>query len=87
MKADPAAQKRLLDLQELDSRADRLRHQRGSLPEIHRIAELEEQRRTIDDQRRDAQILTDDLTSEQQRADADESFAAWARRADEEALR
>lgn len=71
MKADPAAQKRLLDLQELDSRADRLRHQRGSLPEIHRIAELEEQRRTIDDQRRDAQILTDDLTSEQQRADAD----------------
>ena len=71
MKADPDAQTRLLDLQELDSRADRLRHQRGSLPEIHRIAELEEQRRALDDQRRDAQILTDDLTAEQQRADAD----------------
>lgn len=71
MKADPAAQHRLLDLQELDSRSDRLRHQRGAMPEILRIAELEEQLHTLDGQRRDARIAVDDLTREQQRADAD----------------
>lgn len=71
MKADPSAQLRLLDLQQLDSRAAQLRHRRGTLPEIHRIAELEEKRHGLDNQRRDAQIAVDDLTLEQKRADAD----------------
>jgi predicted nucleic acid-binding Zn-ribbon protein len=71
VKADPSAQLRLLDLQQLDSRADQLRHRRATLPEIHRIAELEERRHGLDNQRRDAQIAVDDLTLEQKRADAD----------------
>lgn len=71
MKADPAAQRLLLDIQQLDQRADQLRHRRGNLPEIVRIAELEERRHGLDNQRRDARIAVDDLTVEQKRADAD----------------
>lgn len=71
MKADPSAQRRLLDLQQLDARADQLRHRRGTLPEIHRIAELEERRHSLDNERRDAQVTVDDLSLEQRRADAD----------------
>ena len=71
MKADPAAQRLLLDIQQLDQRADQLRHRRNNLPEIHRIAELEERRHGLDNQRRDAQISVDDLSVEQKRADAD----------------
>ena len=40
LKADPAAQLALLDLQELDARADLLRHQRETLPELAEIAAL-----------------------------------------------
>ena len=71
MKADPSDQLKLLDVQELDARADQLRHQRRSLPEIAEIAGLEAQRRTLADQLRDAQILVDDLAVEQRKADAD----------------
>ncbi len=71
MKADPSAQVRLLDLQDLDSRADQLRHQRRSLPEHARIVELTETRRRIDGQTHDARIAVDDLTAEQAKVDAD----------------
>ena len=71
LKAEPEAQTRLLALQELDSRADQLRHRRASLPERSVLAELETTRRTLHDQLRDAQILVDDLTVEQEKADAD----------------
>ena len=71
MKADPSAQVRLLDLQELDSRADLLRHQRRSLPETARLVELAEARALTDDQARDARIEVDDLAVEQAKVDAD----------------
>jgi predicted nucleic acid-binding Zn-ribbon protein len=71
LKADPSAQQQLLAVQELDSRADHLRHQRASLPEIVRIAELETGRGDVDDRLRDARIVVDDLTVEQKKADAD----------------
>ena len=71
MKADPSAQQQLLAVQELDSRADHLRHQRASLPEILRIAQLETGRGDLDDRLRDARIVVDDLTVEQKKADAD----------------
>lgn len=71
MKADPFAQLKLLDVQELDARADQLRHQRATLPEIAEIATLEKERRSLDDRKRDAQIAVDDLTVEQQKADRD----------------
>ena len=71
MKADSSAQVRLLDLQDLDSRADQLRHQRRSLPEHARLVELEETRRRIDGETLDARIAVDDLTAEQAKVDAD----------------
>ena len=71
LKADPAAQLALLDLQAIDARVDVLRHQRRTLPELAEIAALEESRAGFDAQRRDAQILVDDLTAEQTKVDAD----------------
>ena len=71
MKADPSAQVRLLDLQELDSRADQLRHQRRSLPETVQLADLTEARLVTENQARDARIEVDDLAVEQAKVDAD----------------
>jgi predicted nucleic acid-binding Zn-ribbon protein len=71
LKADPAAQLALLDLQAIDARADVLSHQRRNLPELTEIAALQESRAGFDAQRRDAQILVDDLTAEQLKVDAD----------------
>ncbi|WP_310527223.1 C4-type zinc ribbon domain-containing protein [Nocardioides sp.] len=71
MKADPSAQQQLLAVQELDSQADLLRHQRASLAEIVRITELETGRGDVDDRLRDARIVVEDLTVEQKKADAD----------------
>jgi uncharacterized protein len=61
----------LLDLQELDSRADQLRHQRGTLPVHDDLAALTMTRRDLGDQARDARIAVDDLTAEQTKVDAD----------------
>ncbi len=71
MKADPAAQRALLDLQGLDARIDQLRHQRAALPEVVEITSLEQSRRELVDRARDAQIVVDDLTVAQTKADAD----------------
>ena len=71
MKADASAQVRLLDLQDLDSRADQLRHQRRSLPEHAQLVELTETRKRIAGQTQDARIAVDDLTAEQAKVDAD----------------
>jgi predicted nucleic acid-binding Zn-ribbon protein len=71
LKADPSAQLKLLDVQTLDSRADRLRHQRASLPEIAEIASLTASRAELVDRARDQQIAVDDLTAAQKKADAD----------------
>ena len=69
MKADPAHQVELLEVQDLDARASQLRHQRAHLPELGEIATLEKERRAIADQERDARIAVDDLTAEQLKAD------------------
>jgi len=71
VKADPSAQVRLLDLQDLDSRAGQLRHQRRSLPEHALLEELSAARGRIDGEAQDARIIVDDLTSEQAKVDAD----------------
>ncbi len=71
LKADPSAQLALLDLQAIDARIDVLRHQRRTLPELAEISALEESRAELDAQRRDAQIVVDDLTVEQSKVDAD----------------
>ena len=71
MKADPSAQLHLLDVQELDSRADTLRHRLRSIPEAQQLEELTRRRREVDDAARDHRIEVADLTAEQKRADAD----------------
>lgn len=71
MKADPFAQLKLLDVQTMDARADHLRHQRASLPELAEIATLSASRAEVIDQIRDQQIVVDDLTAAQTKADAD----------------
>ena len=69
MKADPTHQLKLLDVADLDSRANQLRHQGAHLPELAEIASLEAERTALTDQVRDARIVADDLTVEQAKAD------------------
>jgi predicted nucleic acid-binding Zn-ribbon protein len=71
VKADPFAQLKLLDVQALDAKADLLRHQRANLPELAEIATLTASRQEVADQIRDQQIVVDDLSAAQRKADAD----------------
>ena len=71
LKADPFAQLKLLDVQELDSRMDALRHQLETIPESVSLREVAKRRREVDDAVRDLRIQVTDLTSEQKKADAD----------------
>ncbi|HCB03666.1 MAG TPA: C4-type zinc ribbon domain-containing protein [Nocardioides sp.] len=86
LKADPAAQLALLDLQELDSRADQLRHQRETLPELAEISTLTSTRTDLDGKRRDAQIAVDDLTAEQAKVDADVEQVKARRKRDQDRM-
>ena len=71
LKADPSAQLRLLDVQELDARADQLRHRLASLPEHADIAAARAQVQDLDNLALDARTRVEDLTAEQEKADAD----------------
>jgi len=62
---------KLLDVQELDSRLDQLRHQLATIPEATALAELMRGRSDVDDAARDLRVVVADLTEEQKRADAD----------------
>jgi len=73
-------------VQDLDTRADRLRHRRRSLPELAEIAALETERRRTDDEARDARIAVDDLTAEQARADGDVEQVRARQRRDQDRL-
>jgi hypothetical protein len=86
LKAEPAAQLALLELQELDARADLLRHQRQSLPELAEIATLSATRAELDGRRRDAQIAVDDLTAEQSKVDADVEQVKARRKRDQDRM-
>jgi len=71
LKADAFSQLKLLDVQELDSLLDQLRHRLAHLPETEQLDALSAERSELDGQVRDAQIEIDDLTREQRKADAD----------------
>jgi uncharacterized protein len=86
VKADPSAQVRLLDLQDLDSRADQLRHQRRSLPEHAQLTELEQARGLLDGETQDARISVEDLTAEQAKVDADVEQVKSRRERDQQRL-
>ncbi|MCT2587359.1 zinc ribbon domain-containing protein [Actinophytocola gossypii] len=55
MKADPAVQRRLLELADIDAELARVDHRRRTLPELDEIAAAEQAVRT----KRDAQVATD----------------------------
>ena len=84
MKADPLAQIKLLDLQELDSRIAHLKHQLVTLPEIADLAHARAEREQADNAARDARIARDDLSLAQRKADNDVE-AVRARRVRDEA--
>lgn len=86
MKADPFAQLKLLDVQELDSRQDQLRHRLATLPQIQELAALTRRRAELDDRARDARIAVDDLTREQKRADADVEQVKARRKRDQDRM-
>ncbi|NHC12525.1 hypothetical protein G9H71_01845 [Motilibacter sp. E257] len=81
MKADPAEQLRLLDLQGLDARLDQLAHRRRTLPEHAEIEQLDRDLRRLRDLTVAAETRASDLEREQAKADADvEQVRARARR-------
>jgi predicted nucleic acid-binding Zn-ribbon protein len=86
VKADPSAQVRLLDLQDLDSRADLLRHQRRSLAELAVLAELTTERARLEGEAQDARIAVDDLTIEQTKVDADVEQVKTRRERDQQRI-
>jgi predicted nucleic acid-binding Zn-ribbon protein len=71
LKADPFAQLKLLDLQEVDSTLDQLAHRLKNLPENATLAALAERRSDVSATHGQTQIEVDDLAREQRKADAD----------------
>lgn len=67
MKADHAAQLRLLDLQAADTALSQLAHRRRSLPELAALAEREQRGTALADDIVDAQTRAADAADEQQR--------------------
>lgn len=86
MKADPSAQLRLLDLQELDAQVDQLRHQRANPAEAAEIKELLGKRADVDGRLRDQRIVVDDLSLAQAKADADVELVKVRRTRDRERM-
>ena len=71
MKADPFAQLKLLDIAEIDARILQLRHQLKNLPETKQIAELQAERKKVDDTAIDFRIQRDDLAVAVAKAEKD----------------
>jgi predicted nucleic acid-binding Zn-ribbon protein len=71
MKAAPQAQKRLLDLAELDAALDRLRHRRRTLPELAEIDEQSKRLAQLAPQVIGAETETGDLGRDQAKAESD----------------
>ena len=71
MKADPEAQRRLLDLQQLDIALTQLAHKRKSLPEHAELDRLARELSALEDQRIRAQVAVDDLDRDIARLERD----------------
>lgn len=61
MKAAPEAQRRLLDLQGIDTALNQLAHRRRSLPELAEIDTVAREISALEDERARAQVAVDDL--------------------------
>lgn len=71
VKASPEAQRRLLELADLDAELGRLEHRRRSLPEHAELSRLEQRDRELHDEIAAVEAQAGDLRREQAKADAD----------------
>ncbi|WP_392508284.1 zinc ribbon domain-containing protein [Naumannella halotolerans] len=71
IKADPVDQRRLLDLQAVDTETARLQHRRRSLPEHVDIAQSKQQRLAVMEELVENETLVSDLERAQRKAEAD----------------
>ena len=71
MKADPEAQRRLLDLQAIDTTLAQLDHRRRNLPELAEIDRLGKAQAGLEDERATAQAAVNDLDRDIARIDRD----------------
>ena len=71
MKASPDAQRRLLDLQAVDTVLAQLAHRRRSLPELAEIDAIARELSALEDQRVRAQVAVDDLDRDISRFEKD----------------
>lgn len=71
MRADPAAQLRLLDLQALDTKLGQLEHRRRSVPQAAQLVELDTRAAALRDREVVLRTAISDLEREQAKAEAD----------------
>lgn len=71
MKADPEAQRRLLDLQAIDTALARLAHRRRTLPEHAELEALARELFALEDERVRAQVAVDDIDRDIARLEKD----------------
>ncbi|GAA2717701.1 zinc ribbon domain-containing protein [Micromonospora olivasterospora] len=71
MKADPKVQRRLLDLQAIDTALAQLAHRRRSLPEHAELEALARELSALEDERVRAQVAVDDLDRDIARLEKD----------------
>lgn len=71
MKADPQAQRRLLDLQAIDTALTQLAHRRKTLPELAELDRLARELAVGEDDRVRAQVAVDDLDRDISRLEKD----------------
>jgi predicted nucleic acid-binding Zn-ribbon protein len=86
MKAQPAEQERLLDLQQLDTRLDQLAHRARSLPELAELVTLEKEAARLRDLHLAAETHLSDLERERRRVDTDVEQVRTRARRDQERL-
>jgi predicted nucleic acid-binding Zn-ribbon protein len=71
VKAAPQAQRRLLDLQAIDTALQQLAHRRDTLPQVAAIAAISREISTMDDERIRAQVAVDDIDRDIARLESD----------------
>lgn len=71
MKADPQAQRRLLELQAIDTALGQLAHRRRTLPELPELERLGPALSSLDEERVRAQVAADDLDRDIARLEKD----------------
>src|SRR6266542_2833624 len=71
VKASPEAQRRLLDLQAIDTALAQLTHRRKTLPELAQIDAIAREQSALEDERVRAQVAVDDLDRDISRFEKD----------------